>query len=835
MPGGGQDHEKTRDQLRSEMLADEKTYEQIATAMVEEFQDRRLIAWRNAHGWTQDHVADLFNAFVGDPRCPMKGTRISDFERWPNGGSKPTPLTLAILAENYGTHFLNLVDELDRQNMSLKEQAALTALENQFASVSDNARRSKLSLAYAASMGPQQLPSTPPYFVGRTEELDKLTAQLNNVEADGPVVITAIGGTAGIGKTALAVKWAQKHIDRFPDGQLYVNLRGFHPTGTPMAPQEAIRGFLDAFDTPVEKIPVGLDAQVALYRSIVKDKKLVVVLDNARDTDQVRPLLPGSPTCMVLITSRQRLTSLADESEGATHITLGYLTTAEAHQLLTKIFGQERIQAEPKAVDELIERCVHLPIALRIAARRVKAEPHTSLIALIGQLREERQRLTALSTGDSLYFDIRAVFSWSYSALSTGAARLLRLLGLHPGPDINALAAASLAGLPEPDTRELLTELLRAYLLEEPAQGRYQFHDLLNAYASEQAVTEEPEPQQRAARHRVLDYYLHTGFTANRHLNPPRKPITLQAPQPGAIPDPITGYGQATNWLTAEHAVLLSATNYAAVHGFDTHAWQLPSILATFLHRRRHLHDLIAMQQTAVAAAERLGDPTALAITHRELGAACTWLGRHTEAQTYLQQALHLHQGLDDREGQARTHLSLSSNYDRQGRYTKALIHDQNALDLYRAIGDRTGEARAFNYLGWDHALLKNYQQALNDCQQALNIFRDLGDRYGEAHTLDSLGYVHHHLGQYTQAVTCYQDSIALFRELSDHYYEAQALMKLGDTHRTTGDVAAARDVWQQALVIFDQLDHSDAETIHAKLATLDTDPDELSSGDQQV
>jgi transcriptional regulator with XRE-family HTH domain len=518
VPGGGQDHEKTRDQLRSQMLADGKTYEQIATAMVEKFQDRRRVAWRNAHGWTQDHVADLFNGFVGDPRCPMKGTRISDFERWPNGGSKPTPETLAILAENYGTHLLNLVDERDRQNMSLKEQAVLTALEKQFASESGDARRSKLSVAYAASMGPQQLPNTPPYFVGRTEELDKLTAQLDSAAEGHPVVITAISGTAGIGKTALAVKWAQTHIDRFPDGQLYVNLRGFHPTGTPMTAQEAIRGFLDAFNTPVEKIPVSPDAQAALYRNIVKDKKLVIVLDNARDTDQVRPLLPDNPTCMVLVTSRQLLETLIYED--VAHIILGFLNTEEARRLLTEILKLERIEAEPGTVDELIHRCVHLPTALHIAAARIKAEPYTSLSVLLGQLREQPQCLAALSTGDSIHFDIRAVFSWSYTALSTGAARLFRLLGLHPGPNISTLAAASLAGLPEHDTRNLLAELTRAYLLEESTPERYQFHDLLRAYANEKACIEESEPQQQSARHRVLDHYLHTAHAAARILDP---------------------------------------------------------------------------------------------------------------------------------------------------------------------------------------------------------------------------------------------------------------------------------------------------------------------------
>ncbi len=825
---------KKRNQLRKEMLADGKTYEQITTAMIEEFQDRRRVAWRHAHGWAQGHVADRFNRFVGDPNGSMTAQRISDFERWPLArGSKPTPETLAILAEIYATHLLNLVDDDDRQNMTLREQAALAALEKQLsASVSDNTRRSTLSLTYAASMGPQQLPNTTPYFVGRTEELEKLTTQLDDAATGtSPVVITAIGGTAGIGKTALALYWAHIHRNRFLDGQLYVNLRGFHPTGTPMTPQEAIRGFLDAFGTPVEKIPTSLDAQAALYRDLVKDKKLVIVLDNARDTDQVRPLLPDGPTCMVLITSRQQLTSLADGD--ATYITLGFLSAEEARQLLTEILGLERIEAEPNAVDELINRCVHLPIALRIAAWRIKAEPRTSLMTLVGQLRQERQRLAALSTGDSIYFDIRAVFSWSYTALTPGAARLFRLLGLHPGPDINLHAAASLAGLPEHEINQLLTELLRASLLEESTPGRYSFHDLLSTYAVEQARIEESESQQHEARHRVLDHYLHTGFSAERCLAPHRNSITVQAPQPGVIHHRITDYEQAMNWFTAERAVLLLTINYTAAHGCDIHAWQLPWTLATFLSWRGHWHDLVATQHAALAAAERLDDRTAQAFTHKALGHANIRLGHHiSDGLANLHQALALFEELGDRDVQAETYCILAWAYERQRQYDKALAHAQHALTLSRSTGNRFWQARALSGIGWYYALLSQYQQALIHCQDALSIFRKLGDRHGEAAALDSLGYAYHHLGQHDQAITYYQQSVALCRELGDHYGEADTLIHLGENCHATGNNQAARQVWQQALTIFDQLDHPDADTVRDKLASLDTDPDQSITGD---
>jgi tetratricopeptide (TPR) repeat protein/transcriptional regulator with XRE-family HTH domain len=828
MPGDGEDQvvqgDQDRDQWREKWLRQGRTREQIATAMMRKFKVRRRVAWRNAHGWTQDHVADLFNEKLNDPRKPMTGSRISDFERWPiSSRTKPTFETLGVLADIYGTTVLNLIDDHDYQNMTLKERANLAALKKQLLAAG-NTRLSGLTFAYADSVVPEQLPNVSPYFVGRTQELDKLTAQLDNTAEGGPVVITAIGGTPGIGKTTLAVQWAQTHSDEFPDGQLYVNLRGFHPTGTPMTPQEAIRGFLDAFGTPVEKIPTSLDSQAALYRNLVKDKNLVIVLDNARDTDQVRPLLPDSPTCMVLVTSRQQLNSLA--YDGATHITLGFLTTEEAHQLLIKILGPERIHAEPEAVNELIHRCVHLPTALHIAAARIKTEPHTSLDVLVGQLREQRQRLTALSTGDSQYFDIRAVFSWSYTALSTGAARLFRLLGVHPGPGINTLAAASLTGLPEHDTRNLLAELNRAHLLEEPTPGRYQFHDLLSAYAAEQATIEEPEPQQQAARHRVLDYYLHTGFAAERCLDPHRTTIALEVSQPGTVLCQITDYEQAMNWFTAEHAVLLSATSYAAAHGFDSHAWQLSWALVTFLYRRGHWHDWAATQQTALAAAERLGDHIAQALAYRELGNAYSSLRHYTDSLANLHEALTVYEKLGDHDGQASTYRALAWAYQQQQKYDQALTYAQHALTHSRTTGHRFGQAHALNLVGWYYALLGQYQQTLTYCQQALNLFRELNDRDGEAATLDSLGYAHHHLGHQDQAISHYQHALRLCQELGDYYYEALALMKLGDTHHVIGNIVAARDTWRQALTIFDQLGHPDADTVRAKLAGLDTDPE---------
>jgi tetratricopeptide (TPR) repeat protein/transcriptional regulator with XRE-family HTH domain len=806
---GDRDRAKERAQLRERLQQQGRRHEQIAAAMTRQFGDKPCQAWRHAHGWTQNEVAERFNEAVGDERASMTGNRISDYERWPRkGGMKPTVRALAVLAKIYSTRALNLIDPHDRQKFDAGELLALSTVE--FVAV------------------PRQLPSAISNFVGRAHELKNLTAQLDSTAtgSDNAVIITSIGGTAGIGKTSLAVHWARRHSDRFPDGQLYVDLRGFDPSGTPLTPETVIRGFLDSFHFPAEKIPIGFDAQAALYRTLVENKKLVIVLDNARDADQIWPLLPGSPTCMVLVTSRQQLGSLIARKQ-ATQITLELFTNEEARQLLTNFLGTGRINTEPDAVDELIQRCVGLPIALSIAAARVLNNPHLPLSILVDQLREERQRLDALSTGgDSQLTDIRAVFSWSYTALSPNSARLFRLLGLHPGPDISTLAAASLVGLPETNTQQLLTKLTLAHLLKEHIPGRYQFHDLLRVYATEQTTQEETEPQQQTGLHRVLDYYLHTCFIANRHLHPHREPITLKPAQHGITVGQISDYQQAWEWFTTEHAVLLAAITRAATQGFDTHAWQLSWTLASFLSRGGHWHDWATTQQTALAAANRLGDRAAQAHIRHALGYAHIQLGHYTDALVHLQQALILYQDLNDRDGQARTHRSLSMVCERQGHYTQALTHDQQSLDLSRATGNQLWQARALNNLGWGHALLGNHQQTLTYCQQALNLHRELNDLHGEAHALDSLGYAYHQLSQHDQAITHYQQSIALFRELGDRYYEARALMKLGDTHHTTSNVNAARAAWQQALTILDQLGHSDADTVRAKLATLDTDPD---------
>jgi tetratricopeptide (TPR) repeat protein len=684
------------------------------------------------------------------------------------------------------------------------------------------ARRHRLAI-------PAQLPSDVATFTGRAQhlaDLDKLLPDPERTTAGRAtaVVISAIDGTAGVGKTALAVHWAYQVRDRFPDGQLYVNLRGFDPSGQTMDPAAAVRGFLNAFEVPPARIPADPDAQAALYRSLLVDQRMLIVLDNARDSAQVRPLLPGAPGCLVVVTSRNQLTSLI-ATNGAHPLTLDLLTDQEARDLLANRLGAHRIATEPDAVEEIITRSARLPLALTLVAAHAALHPQSSLQSLADQLRDSQQRWQTL-TGDDPHTDLQAVFSWSYRSLSTAAARLFRLLGLYPGPDIGTPASASLTALPIDEVRPPLAELTRANLLTEHSPGRYTLHDLLRAYATQLAHTTDTDQQRYAATHRVLDHYLHTAHTADGRLIPARDPGPLAAPpQPGVTPEHPADRAQAMAWFTAEHLVLLAAVDYAAATGFDTHTGQLAWTLWTFLDRRGHWHDLADVGRAAAAAAQRLADPTAQAYAHRNLAIAHIRLGRLDDAHTQLSHALDLATRAGDPLGQAHSHYSLGYLWERRGHPAQALDHARHALRLYRAAGRQIGQAHALNLVGWYHALLGDYQQALTSCQQALTLHQELDNHAGQAATWDSLGYAHHHLGHHTQAITCYQTALTLNRDLGNRSEEATTLTNLGDTHHTTGNDQAARDAWQHALAIQEDLDHPDADSVRTRLNALDTQP----------
>ncbi|MDG4809431.1 BTAD domain-containing putative transcriptional regulator [Micromonospora sp. WMMD1120] len=677
---------------------------------------------------------------------------------------------------------------------------------------------------------PAQLPGDPAWFTGRTAALRQLDALLPADPAEaspdggggGPcraVVISAIAGTAGVGKTTLAVHWAHRVAHRYPDGQLYVNLRGFDLDGRAVSPGEALRGFLEALHVPPQRMPTDLAGQAALFRTLLADRRVLVLLDNARDDEQVRPLLPGSSGSLVVVTSRHRLTGLVVNA-GAHPVPLDLLPPAEARELLIGRLGRGRAVRESAALDEIVRRCAGLPLALAVVAARAVGQPDVPLSAFAAELRDtEPDRLTALTTGDPVT-DVRAVFSWSYRALDADSARLFRLLGLHPGPDAGLAAVASLAGLPPARVAPLLADLTRANLLTERVPGRYAMHDLLRAYASELCHGSDPEAEREAARRRLFDHYLHGSHAADQLLDPYRltRPAALPPPQPGVTVGDRPEHAWASAWFAAEHHVLLACVERAAGTGLDRHAWTLAATLTTYLDRSGHWPELAGAQRTALAAALRRGDRAGQALAHRGLAIACTWSGEHEEAHRHYRRDLELYRELGDDTGRAHTHIGVSWVLARQGRLREALNQTRLALDLYRATGSRVGQAKALNNLGWMHARLGEPEPALRCCQEALRLHAETGDRHGAALTWDSLGYVRHGLGDHDEAADCYRRALALHRELGDRYDEAEVLDNLGDSLRAAGDLDGARRAWREALTIFDELRHPDADRPRLKL-----------------
>jgi tetratricopeptide (TPR) repeat protein len=665
---------------------------------------------------------------------------------------------------------------------------------------------------------PHQLPGTTRLFAGRATELETLTGLADTACPGSAPVIIAIDGTAGIGKTVLALHWAHQIADRFPDGQLYVNLRGFDPGGEPVQPAEAVRAFLDAFEVPVDRIPVTRDAQAGLYRSLLAYRQVLVVLDNAHDAEHVRSMLPGGPGCLTVVTSRNRLTGLV--AQGAFPLTLDRPTADDCRQLLARHLGAVRIAGERQAVDDLISSCARLPLALAITAARAAEHPDFSLAVLAAELRDAAHRLDAWVSIDAAS-NVRAALSCSYRDLSVPAAQVFRLLGIHPGPDISLAAAASLADLTQSQARLVLTELTSAHLLSEHVPRRFTFHDLLRAYAAEQADATETSDERRSAIHRVLDYYLHTGFGADRLIDPYREPITLAPACPGAAPEDLADQAQAIIWFEAEHQVLLNATTLAADNGLDLEAWQIPWTLADFFDRQGHWHDWATTHHTALAAVQRLKDLKAEARVRRSIGNACTRLGHHNDARTHMEHVLDVYRQLGDQAGQAHSHLNLGWMFEQRAHYDDALLQAQQALELYRELGDRTGEAHALGAVGWCHALLENDQEALVCCQQALLLSRELADHHNEATNLDSLGFVYHHLQDHASAIAHYEQALSMYEKAGDRFELAAALDRLGNTHQSVPDVKTAQDCWEKALAILDDLGNPDAAQIRAKLRLL--------------
>jgi tetratricopeptide (TPR) repeat protein len=640
-----------------------------------------------------------------------------------------------------------------------------------------------------------RLPSDLAAFTGRTTELDQLRHVLHHGQREGgAVVISAIEGMAGVGKTQLAIHAGHllAREQRF-DRVLFVNLRGFHPDPAqpPADPAAVLDGFLRLLGVPGQQIPHDLAARATTYRGLLAGTRTLVLLDNAATAEQVRPLLPHTPGCLVLVTSRRSLTDL----HPATHLMVDVFNPDEAREFLTRAAPQVPVGDDPGAAARIAARCGYLPLALGLVAGHLRTTPGWTLTDHADRL-DERHHQRRLDTGVELAFDL------SYQHLPADQQRLLRLAALHPGQDLDTYAAAALADTDLDTAQANLQHLHRDYLLHQGTPGRYTFHDLVRAYATSRASDEDPPPQRRAAQTRLFDYYLvtaaaavNTRYPAEAHRRPRIPPPTTPTPD-------LTNPDTALAWLDTERPTLVAVAGHTAAHGWPTHTIRLSRTLFRYLDGGHHT-DALTVHGHAYHAARHTGDPTGQAHAGTALGIAHWRLGRHGPAAGHLQQALDLFRQADDPAGQARAQHNLGIVEGQSGRYRTAVDHYAQALVLVRQAGDRTGEALLLTSLGTVETRLGHYRTAVGHYAQALVLARQAGDRDGEARILNNLGNVEVRSGCYGPAADHLQQALILNRQIGNRDGEASALDSLGILHTRLGQPDHATEHHQQALTIF--------------------------------
>lgn len=667
---------------------------------------------------------------------------------------------------------------------------------------------------------PRQLPASNPQFVGREAEIN----QLDTLRATGdgvttgrvpaqPVTVVTIEGSAGVGKTTLALHWARRGRAYFPDGQLHVNLRGFD-AGGPMPPGEALYGFLQALGVAPDAIPVREPVASALLRSLLADRRVLVLLDNARSAEQVRPLLPSSPGSLAIVTSRHRLDSLVVR-EGARRITLDVMPRYAARALLERQIGADRLAREPRAADELVDLCARLPLALSVAAARVAVAPGGSVGLFVTELRQARARLDVLRLQDA-DVDLRTVFERSYALLPPAAARLFRLLGCYPGPDIGAAACAALIGT-RTTPGALLDTLTATHLVQQCAPGRFALHDLLRLYAKELADGG-PVDEGDAATRRLLRHYLHVARLADHRLDPSRGSEPPSQEQFGTVPT-IGDHIEAMAWFDAELATLQAAIGMAAASdGLEPFAWELAQACTVYLRRSGRRLQRALVHGLAQEAAARAGNRAAWAVATRCLADAVSRLDRSPEALGLLSAVLRECRRLRDDEGVREARLSLVRVHASCGDHLRALPHARLALAMAERTADPVALADGLTAVAQQQERLGHHSVALEHGRRALELYERLGHLDGQAAILLNTGRAQHGSGSFGEAVSSYERSLALDRALGDRYREAHALDHLADAHAALGHPRRARELRLEALAVLVTLGHPDATAVRAKL-----------------
>lgn len=679
------------------------------------------------------------------------------------------------------------------------------------------------------SLVPRQLPLAIRDFTGRADHVAALDDLIPADDEAPTVVITAIDGTAGIGKTTLAVHWAHRVQHRFPDGTLHVNLRGCGP-GAPATPSQVLDGFLRALDVPAEKMPVGMDEQAALYRSLLDGRRMLIVLDNANSADQVRPLLPGAAGCMVIVTSRDSLTGLV-VTEAAHRLSLDLLTPPEALNLVTGIIGTDQAAAEPEAVAELLRLCARLPLALRIAASKVAAQRHTTVAEVVAELANEHGRLDVLSSGGDESAAVRAVFDWSYQRLTVDQAQLFRRLGLHPGPDLSLPAAAAVGEVDMSVARRLLDDLTEAHLIEPTARERYRFHDLLRAYAADQAHRHDPEEDRDHAMRTLLAWYAQTACASDHLINPSHYRISLRLPPPAPACIAFHNLAHALAWLEDERTNLLAALHDATQRKLHRHALHLADGMR-FLFSLGSWDDVVEVETLGIMAAGHCGDASAEryfltrrgeafadqyrwdeawadfehalttaraagdavgeGMTLNMLGFLCCERGDYEQARAYLLQGLPLVRNKHPLRYEAIIQGDLSRACAGLGLYRQALEHGERSLVLRRQIGDNRGDPEALYHLAHAWQGLGEHEKAIGLCRQGLAIGRATRSEYtiavgratrtlvtSVAALLDTLAVSLYHIGNTGEAIACWREAVAVLEESGYEHLVAEVRQHL--------------------------------------------------------
>jgi len=679
-----------------------------------------------------------------------------------------------------------------------------------------------------APVVPSQLPADIPDFTGRAEQVEYLCDRFADVPdgdaGPGAVVVSLVAGAGGLGKTTLAVHVAHRLRARFPDGQLYANLRG--ASDQPATPADVLARFLREVAVDGAAVPASEDERAALYRTRLAGRRVLVVLDDARDAAQVRPLVPGSVCCGVLITSRNLLPDLA----GGRLVDLDVLDEDEARALLAEIVGADRLGAEPDATDQVLAACAGLPLAIRIAGVRLAARTGWSIQALAGRLADERRRIDEFKAGD---LAVRACFQVSFDGLSAAGpgrpdpgrpdpgrpdpSRAFRLLGLWHGPSISLPAVSALLAEPEDTVAESLEMLVDAHLLQSLAPDRYRFHDLLRVYAAEQAEAGETRQDRDEAVLRVLTWYLHTAEAAGRVISPQHARVPLGDGHPLAF----ASLEQALDWCETERADLVAAARQAAASGLHEIAWKLPAAAMSFFYRRSHWADWVATHSSGLDSARILGDRLAEAWMLNNLGMAFG-LQRKEQAIGCFADALAIYREIGDQQGQARAANNVAQACLRLSRFPEALQAARRSLAVQQQAGDRYGEGIALGNLGDACRELGRFDEAIDRLEQALVIFRELGDQHSEADSLSDLGDVYLTTGRLGEALSCLHASLAIWRANGERHGQAATLSRLGLAHQRAGRPEEARELLSEAHFILAELgDHGQAAEVNAGLAEL--------------